>query len=99
MVKVVSASIITILFSCLALGLFVFLKDKTLSHFIYGVVMVSGNLVLPMFLGAIIYELIIRKAKVDYVAKAFIFKVIFVCVIIQIILMAFVYSGIDYLFE
>ena len=99
MVKVVSASIVTILVSCLAFGLFVVVKDKTLSHFIYGVVMVSGNLVLPMFLGAIIYELIIGKAKVDYVAKAFIFKVIFVCVVVQIILMVFVYSGIDFFFE
>lgn len=82
--RVIKTTLITTIIVCLIIGIFVLLKEQSFGQFFYMIIMLSGSIIVPIFLGALIYELIKKWIKEDRRLLNFIFRVILFGATVQI---------------
>jgi len=82
--RVIKTTLITTIIVCLIIGIFVLFKEQSSGQFFYVTIMVSGSLIVPNFLGTLIYELIKKWTKEDIGLLTFIFRVILFGAAVQI---------------
>jgi len=84
MIRVIKTTLITTIIVCLIIGIFVLFNAQSFGYFFYVTIMVSGSLIVPNFLGTLIYELIKKWIKEDRGLLNFIFRVILFGAAVQI---------------
>ena len=84
MMRVIKTTLITTIIVCLTIGFFVLFKEQSFGQFFYVVIMLAGSIIIPIFLGTLIYELIKKWIKENRGLLNFIFRVILFGAAVQI---------------
>lgn len=82
--QIIKTTLISTIIGCLTFGIFTLFEELSFRYFLYVTIMISGSLIVPVFLGVLIYEFVKRWVNENGGWLNFIFRVIIFGTLVQV---------------